>query len=373
VNLLSTRRNFVKGAVGGAAALGARLASAMPRNPLPRWRGFNLTYLFQARVQHRPVEIPEDDFLMIQDMGFDFVRIPMDYWFWIDSDWPATGRPKAADVMKIKESGLVMVDRIVELGRKHGIHVNLNFHRAPGFCVNEADLEPFDLWHDKDAEDAFVYHWDVFARRYKDIPSSAVSFNLLNEAPSPRPRGMSEEDYRRVMTRAAEKIQETTPDRTLIIDGFGAGNQVVYEMMPTGIAQSVHAYFPAEVSHYHASWVDHRMEFPYPMWPAMRRDGTGVYNRDVLEEHYAPWGWMVRQGIGVHCGECGAFNRTPHDAFLKWMCEVLDILKSHSIGWALWNFRGSFGLLDSGRDDVNYEDWHGHKLDHQLLTLLQYH
>ena len=42
-------------------------------------------------------------------------------------------------------------------------------------------------------------------------------------------------------------------------------------------------------------------------------------------------------------------------------------------GWALWNFRGSFGILDSGREDIRYEDWHGHKLDRQLLELLRKH
>jgi hypothetical protein len=37
----------------------------------------------------------------------------------------------------------------------------------------------------------------------------------------------------------------------------------------------------------------------------------------------------------------------------------------------LWKFRGSFGILDSGRTDVACEDFHGHKLDRRLLTLLQ--
>ena len=32
---------------------------------------------------------------------------------------------------------------------------------------------------------------------------------------------------------------------------------------------------------------------------------------------------------------------------------------------------GSFGVLDSGRKDVAYEDWHSHKLDRELLALLQ--
>jgi endoglucanase len=37
----------------------------------------------------------------------------------------------------------------------------------------------------------------------------------------------------------------------------------------------------------------------------------------------------------------------------------------------LWEFRGSFGILDSQRQDVAYEDWHGHKLDREFLKLLQ--
>lgn len=53
------------------------------------------------------------------------------------------------------------------------------------------------------------------------------------------------------------------------------------------------------------------------------------------------------------------------------MADVLDILKGHGIGWALWNLRGSFGLIDSGRSDIEYEDFQGHKLDRRLLSVLQ--
>jgi hypothetical protein len=40
-------------------------------------------------------------------------------------------------------------------------------------------------------------------------------------------------------------------------------------------------------------------------------------------------------------------------------------------GWALWNFRGSFGILDSDRQDVSEEDWRGHQLDRAILEILQ--
>ena len=41
------------------------------------------------------------------------------------------------------------------------------------------------------------------------------------------------------------------------------------------------------------------------------------------------------------------------------------------MGWSLWNLKGSFGILDSGRDDVDYEDFHGHRLDRAMLDLLR--
>lgn len=40
------------------------------------------------------------------------------------------------------------------------------------------------------------------------------------------------------------------------------------------------------------------------------------------------------------------------------------------MGWAMWNLRGAIGILDSGRSDVEYEDFRGHKLDRKMLDLL---
>ena len=37
----------------------------------------------------------------------------------------------------------------------------------------------------------------------------------------------------------------------------------------------------------------------------------------------------------------------------------------------MWNFRGPFGILDSGRADVSYETWRGHRLDRAMLDVLR--
>lgn len=378
-----TRRQWLRAA--GAAALGCA-AAANPApcagaenaagNPLPRWRGFNLLNFFQAlgRGEVSDALVPEDDFRWIRDWGFDFARIPMDYWLWVDSDWRRTRKLEPDDVLKINEAMLDKIDRTVELGQKYNVHVSLNFHRAPGYCINDPQREPFVLWQDPRAEEAFAHHWQVFAKRYASVPSKQLSFNLVNEAPTPREGYMSRADYARVMTRAIEAIHAITADRLIIVDGLNVGNVPVDELIPLaakGVAQSVHAYTPAGISHYRASWVDRNSSFPTPTWPLKDRNGKVTWDRARLEEHYAPWGKLVTQGVGVHCGEGGSYSKTPCDVFYAWMADVLDILKGHGIGWALWNLRGSFGVVNSGRTDIEYEDFAGHKLDRRLLTLLQ--
>jgi len=143
------------------------------------------------------------------------------------------------------------------------------------------------------------------------------------------------------------------------------------DLAQANVAQSCRGYIPAGVSHYRANWVDRNSDFPEAAWPGGWAE-DGVWDRRRLELHYGAWAAIADVfGMGVHCGEMGCFNRTPHAVALRWMEDLLDILQEHNIGWALWNLRGSFGVLDSGRSDVQYEDYKGHLLDRAMLELLK--
>jgi hypothetical protein len=85
----------------------------------------------------------------------------------------------------------------------------------------------------------------------------------------------------------------------------------------------------------------------------------------------APWTAARETGIGVMVGEWGCYNKTPHDVVLAWAEDCLKNWQKADFGWVLWNFRGAFGVLDSERTDVKYENFEGHKLDRKLLDLLQ--
>ncbi len=180
----------------------------MKRNPIPdwtppeRWRGFNLLGLFRAPTEGLAPDprvagcFPEWEFEALEEWGFDFARLPVDYRTLVAGD----------DWTNLVEEKLALLDEAIELGRKHGVHVQVALHRIPGYCI----------------------------------------------------------------------LDET-------------------EAFPLG----------------------------------------------------------------------------PSPVALAWMEHCLELWKSENLGWALWNLRGAFGVLDSGRADIRYEDWRGHALDRAMLDLLR--
>jgi len=497
-----------------AAALGvASLAQAMGNKPadptwqsLPRWRGFNLLEKFGKEWSNGP--FVEDDFKLIREWGFNFVRLPMDYRVWIvNGDW-----------RKFDEKVLREIDQAVAWGRQYGVHVCINFHRAPGYTV-ASPKEAKSLWTDPEAEEVCALHWGTFARRYKGVPSRELSFNLFNE-----PSSIDAATYVRIVKRMTDAIRKEDPDRLVICDGISWGGRPVPELAALRVAQATRGYSPMWLTHFRAEWTGDSGTWPVPVWPEqagfcallygpekpelkeplvfripsgiaasatltvhvfevsasstlvvsadgravfkksfVNGPGTGewakavwreewkvwqnVWDRDyevaipagtrevVLENaggdwmrlgvlRLAPFGtravlelrpgrldwgdrqlgaytigpdgslapekpaglagreWLWREvvepwvklrdsGVGVIVGEWGAYNKTPHPVVMAWMQDCLENWKRANFGWALWNFRGSFGVLDSDRADVTYEDFRGHKLDRQMLDLLR--
>lgn len=482
-----------------AAELKATLPTATPQK-LPRWRGFNLLEKFQVGSQ-RPFR--EEDFRLIHQLGFNFVRLPMDYRCWItNGNWE-----------EFNEQTLKEIDQAVEWGGQYGIHVCLNFHRAPGYTVANPP-ESRSLWTDPEAQRVCALHWAAFAKRYKGIPNERLSFDLMNE-----PGSVQEEVYVEVVRKIVEAIRKEDPARLIISDGLQWGTKPILSLEPLHLAQATRGYTPMEISHYKASWVN-SADFPPPAWPmnvvtsgllfspskaegarvliidgpfeqatdlrlrvgtvsasarlVVEADDHQVWAKDfkcgpgegewkraefksewniyqnffdkdypvtipantrrvtirvtggdwlnlseigfrsagrsredvlhlvqdwgkkpepfryapdtsggpflgmkgrgrewLVEQCIKPWKEAEAKGIGVMVGEWGAFNQTPHDVFLRWAEDCLVNWREAGWGWAMWNFRGSFGVLDSGRSDVSYEDLEGHKLDRKLLELLQ--
>jgi len=399
-NTTIDRRGFIKstaaatvlGAVGmgceGKKKQQTEAIKDLTAHSIPRWRGFNLLEKFIFTRSNDPFR--ESDFEMMAEWGFDFVRLPMSYWCWSDpNNW-----------RELREEHLKEIDQAVEFGKQYGVHVSLNFHRAPGFSVDRSAEEPFNLWKDEEAQEAFDYHWSHFAERYKGIPNKHVSFNLVNEPStltSQRLAPLPEETYVKVAKRVINAIRAIDPHRLIISDGLWWGRDPIPGLASTNVVQSTRGYEPMQITHYNASWVHGATTWPVPTWPLQQEleaelrwasenlqevyktklERWGIpldmtWNRERLKMQLIdPWKKLQQQGVSVHVGEFGAFSQTPHTVVLAWMRDLMSLWKEAGWGWAMWNFRGAFGVLDSSRDDVKYENHKGHKLDREMLELIR--
>ena len=457
-----------------------------------RWRGFNLLGMF--RKEDAPNAFNEDDFKWIRELGFNFVRLPMDYRIWTDEkDW-----------QKLDEEKLKKLDEAVAWGQKYDLHVCLNLHRAPGYTVARP-AEERSLWSDLQAQAAFRFQWTSLALRYRGVPAADLSFNLLNE-----PSGVDAATYGKIVRSVSQAIWEIDPKRPIIIDGLEYAELPLPSLSDLPVIQATRGYTPRQLTH----WDPKSSDFPVPEWPMpnvnrllfgsqkpevkspfriegsfplatkltlhvmqvslralleirangalvwkktfspgpgegewkqvvfkpdwsiyqniydrdyvvdlpagtktielsvedgdwlsfssiavgrthlsattqdfkakqgvvyLKNDGTvdpertAMFNRAWLANGIASWKETERKGPRIFVGEFGAFDKAPHAAVLAWMEDELGTWKAAGWGWALWNFRGEFGILDSERADVAYEPFHGHKLDRKMLTLLQSH
>jgi hypothetical protein len=230
-------------------------------------RGFNLLGKYDVGWSNNG--FTEEEFVIVKDLGFNFVRIPLDYRTYT--------QPGNWDIFIDEE--IAEIDRAVEYGEKHDVHVCINLHRAPGYCVNPATNLPenqnISLWSDAAAQDAFLNHWCYFAERYKDISWNRLSFNLVNE-----PTDVDESIYVNVMKKAIDRIQSISPDRIIFVDGLNFSREILTSFNDRqNIIQAIHVYDPMTITHYKAEWVSGSDTWPLPVWPMT----------DMNMYLYGPW------------------------------------------------------------------------------------
>jgi len=284
--------------------------------PKERLCGFNLLGMFcKTKMAEGDRRIfgyfPEDRFRWMKAWGFNFARLPLDYRFFIkDGDW-----------MRLEEAQLKKLDEAVAYGRKYGIHVNIDFHRAPGYCCN-APMEPKSLFTDPEPLKAFVNLWVTLAKRYKGIPNDELTFDLVNEPATVKGYGATPENYAAVAKRVIEAIREVDSERFIMSDGWLWGNEPVKGLrpLPHNVGESIHCYSPHPLTHYGVNDTKNT-----PVWPPAEWKGTG---REWLERKYfSVWESCRQRGEYLHLGEFGFYHRLPHDVAMRWTEDVLGICK----------------------------------------------
>jgi aryl-phospho-beta-D-glucosidase BglC (GH1 family) len=319
--------------------------------------GFNVQWMFGV---HAGASGPDERVLdAVAAWGFNFIRLPADYRL-----WSVGGDPYRAD-----ESVLALVDKTLDACRQRGLHLSLNLHRAPGYIITGWETEPYNLWADRPARDAFVATWERFAERYREIPADALSFDLVNEPPALGLRGFTRDAHEAVIRHAVGAVRAISPDRPLVIDGLDGGNLAMPELADLGVTQSVRGYQPMSVSHYQASWWPEHRGLPAPSYPC-DHDGRW-WDEAGLRQFYAPWRELEAAGVPVHVGEFGCYEHTPDEVARAWFADLFDVFGQFGWGFALWEFEGPFGIVGHHRPGAVFERRDGFAVDRHLLDLMQ--
>ncbi|MBN2104021.1 cellulase family glycosylhydrolase [bacterium] len=318
-------------------------------------RGINISHwLSQSdrRGEARTAWFTEKDVITLRDLGFDHLRIPIDE----EQMWDEEGR--------MMDEAFDLLNRGLDWCEKYNLRAVVDLHILRAHYFN---AEEIPLWTDPDAQEHFLDCWRDLSARLKDRPKESVAYELMNEAVAEDP-----EDWNRLLARAYGVIRKNEPDRVIIIGSNRWQIPDTFDVLKVpaddpNIILSFHFYTPMVFTHYKAPWWRHGCEYSGPVkYPGQIIDehnlkgypdvvvGTikqfnGFYQRDVFEaELEKPLTKARALGLPLFCGEWGSLPTTPEKDWLKWYEDVRAIFEKHGIAWALWDYKGDFGIVEKG-------------------------
>ena len=221
----------------------------------------------------------------ISDLGFNFVRVPLDTQIFFDWDDPS----------KVHLEKLVNLDELISWGAEYGVHVCIDVHSTFGFATNGED-ENDTIWNDPEEQELFISFWDMLAERYKDIPNGLLSFNLMNE-----PKWeVTEEQYAELMRRTMDAIRVHTLERLIFVDMMNTATEPVYSLVEDRVAQSFHFYEPRSLTHVS---IDDDFGAGYPVISGKGMIERAIGTSDFVIEGDFPAGTEISFNVnGIHLG-----------------------------------------------------------------------
>ncbi len=317
--------------------------------------GINLGgYLSQCvhTQEHYENFIREEDIRKIRDMGFDHVRLPIDYNVLEDEDG------------NIRERGYERIRRTVDWCSGCGLNIILDLHKAYGYDFNYAgDAAKNSLFVNDALQERFVNLWKNIALRFgKD---RNVAFELLNEVVENENAGR----WNVLIRKTVQAIRQITSKTTIIYGGIQWNSATTLKYLEDPLDQNIlftfHFYEPLLFTHQKAHWVeamDPKAEIPYPAKKEVYQERSlrlGEQGRTVSESscpeidiHFlkSVFAEAVQtakeKGVGLYCGEFGVIDQAPLPDTLAWLKDVMTLFAQDDIGFALWTYKEmDFGLM----------------------------
>lgn len=225
-------------AVCGVTGEALRLAQDMrpaSYDSLPDWKGYTISSPSDGfGVGECGRCFYQEEVARIADMGFDFVRVPLDFQY-------VFGGQRSTDMIRTRF--VASMDDLVNWCAARGIHVCFDIHQAPGFNTGGSDSD-ITIFENEEEQELFCQFWGWMAEHYQNVPSSLLSFNLMNEPHAAEEP--TDKTYSALMLKAIGRIRTYTPDRLIFTDMLGAiYGRPVEGLAAAQVAQAVHPYLLA--------------------------------------------------------------------------------------------------------------------------------
>lgn len=318
-------------------------------------RGINASEWFaQSRNDYSAARtnryIDTNDIALMAQLGFDNVRLSIDA-------VPLEQYPRAADGLNADFVG--RLDRAVDTMLADGLAVQIDLHPEDSY---KQQLRTSD-----EQVDRLTMLWRKLAAHYAGRDPERVFFEILNE-----PEVSDPYRWAGIQARVASAIRQAAPRNTIIATGPNYSDipdlLTQHPLADGNLIYNFHFYDPHEFTHQGATWSvpwwSYTHGIPYPptdgSMQALLLEVPDAANRFTLEKYWLDrWdahrirmlideaaAWGHENNVPLISNEFGAFRSFADPVSrANWIHDVRTALEADGIGWAMWDYRGGFGVV----------------------------
>ena len=299
--------------------------------------------------------ITEDDIAEIAALGFDHVRVPVDYNVLEDEEG------------NVLEAGFAHLEDCRRWCADRGLNMLIDLHECYGYSFDPLkDMDRKAFFYDEALQARFLNLWREIAERFKDH-ADQVAFEPLNEIVLYDVA----DAWNDLAGRYIELMRSIIPDCRLVIGGVCYNSVLTVPLLklPTteGIIYNFHCYEPLIFTHQGAYWVDGMPEdfrIGYPRTLEEYREAGGILSADLggavftegireigeafFEDIFTPAIEKAeKDGVPLYCGEYGVIDLADNADKLCWLQDIHAVMNKYGIGRALWTYKErDFGMQD---------------------------
>jgi len=329
-------------------------------------RGINVSHWFSQSAndysaQHTSTWTTDADIALMARLGFDNVRLSIDA-------TPLEQAPLGSDGLNAEF--MTRLDHALDTILANGLAVQVDLHPEDSFKM--------PLRTSNQAVDHLTALWTKLAAHYASRDPERVFFEIMNE-----PEENDPYRWAGIQARLAAAIREAAPRQTIIATGANYSSLpdllVLHPLADGNVMYNFHFYDPHTFTHQGATWGvpwwKYTHGIPYPTTEESRQESLNevpdAASRRDLEQYWIEhWdrqriramideaaAWGKANNVPLICNEFGVFRDHSDPASRNaWIHDVRTALEADGIGWAMWDYRGGFGVVTKRDGEAAHPD-----------------